>query len=808
MSLMGLEVLAASGTGVQIRLGGVPISTGSWFQYYEPGWSKGYYSSKWNQQQVKKTSEGYLIHFKSADGLVEGLQDVRVSGNRVHVEYSFGWNGKSPVNVEVCAAMLWAPAWADGSIDSRSLKVPLEGATPAERSLSNAFSFSLASPLGTADFKAPRPWLLFDARGYNQDWAKSNSLFWLGKTEVTVEPGKLATESFSLEVNVTQSAAREEVITVEPVRVNRAFEPPGSIPTLIPKPKETRLESGVPIDLKGLGTSSRRFNDFQEGVLRRWQTALPSTPAILDSIDPKVSRPEGYAIRIQSGRIEVVGHDEAGLRNGLRRLAALTFAHQGKLVLPSGTLTDWPTVSWRGAHLFIGPKADEFQKRLWSSALLDLGFNHVVLQCERANWEAIPGTQTAITMDKRRLGDLVNWYRKQGVEPIPLVQSFGHMEWLFANGKNLDLAFNKNALYSIDPRVPRSRDVLDRVWEEVIALFKPKVIHFGLDEVDMRGWPDDPKLVTELWSQQVGYLGELATKHDVKMMLWGDKALAPGEAPDATHGDDATEARKRRDALPRGAFIADWHYKADPKPETFQPVLQLWKREGFVPVASMWNRHENIQGFTRAAIREGAGTLQTTWAGYESGENSLLNNFNQYAAFLIAGEYAWSGRDDATKDFGYNPESYLQRVFFGRPQPLGPQPGLTVGGQIRRLGPYSVGTLGWEFQDVLTKVGRVRPGKIATRVKGRGAELLVFVQTTHPLDFGSEVATVKVGKSQAAILYGHHVRAVDDRSVSVRCETYDGWSVFRVPVGTKDPMIEVAQTQPHAGLRVLGLLLL
>ncbi|HMS55053.1 MAG TPA: hypothetical protein PKA27_06595 [Fimbriimonadaceae bacterium] len=806
--LLGLSVTLASGSGLEIQAGGVPISTGSWFQYYEPGWSKGYYSSKWNSQTVVKRDNGFLLTFKSGDGLAHGTQSVAVEGNRVTIEYSFGWNGPKPVNVEVCAAMLWAPAWSEGSLGTLKLNEPLRGPSPESRTLSNSTSFQIKSPFGFMQFNSSSPWLLFDARGYNQEWAGANSLFWLGKTGLAVQPGQIVRESFVIAVNARTKSGRAESVKLETVKVRNAFEPSHSIQTLVPKPKQSNLDYSSPVFLNSLGIRNHKFSDFESGVLRRWRSSLPLGKVVHDRIDPSGRKSEGYSINISKERIEVVGHDEMGLRHGLRRLASLTFLAEGKLALPSGTLQDWPSISWRGAHLFVGPRADEFQKRLWTTTLLDLGFNNVVLQCERTKWDAIPGTETSITMDKRKLAGLVNWYRDHSVEPTPLVQSFGHMEWLFANGKNRDLAFNPEVLYSVDPRVPRTTIVLEILWNEVIELFKPKAIHFGLDEVDMRGWPDDPRLVTELWGRQLGFLGSLAKRKNVEMMLWGDKALAPGEAPDAAHGDNATEAQKRRAAIPKGALITDWHYKADPRPEVFAQVLRLWKSEGYRPIASTWNRPENIRGFTLAAIRERAGTLQTTWAGYESGENSLLNHFNQYAAFVVAAEYAWSGREDSVSQFGYDPEAYLQRSFFGQPKPMAPLTGLTLGKIITRLGEYRVGNLNLRFQNILAQGGDARPSKVSTRIQGKGNELLLFMRTTSPLEFGSEVAKVTVANRETAVRYGHHVRAISDTQVPVQCESVDGWSVIRVPTKTENPSIEIQQTQAHAGLEVLGFLLL
>ena len=95
-------------------------------------------------------------------------------------------------------------------------------------------------------------------------------------------------------------------------------------------------------------------------------------------------------------------------------------------------------------------------------------------------------------MKKEDLAKLFQWYRGIEVEPIPLIQSFGHMGWLFANGMNKDLAINPQVPYTLDPRKPGAKELIGKVWDEAASLLKPRTIHVGLDEVDMLGF--QPKI--------------------------------------------------------------------------------------------------------------------------------------------------------------------------------------------------------------------------------------------------------------------------------------------------------------------------
>jgi len=315
--------------------------------------------------------------------------------------------------------------------------------------------------------------------------------------------------------------------------------------------------------------------------------------------------------------------------------------------------------------------------------------NRVVLQCERVAWDATPGTSTVQTMSKASLKRLVKAYRDAGIEPIPLIQSWGHMEWLFANGKNLDLAANRAVPYGIDPENPAARVMLEKIWREAFEIFDSNMIHVGLDEVDMRGWEkEDPAKLTRQWQMHLGWLGEFAKSNGKTLMLWGDHLLAPGQAPDAMNGNTAADAKARRDALPRGAYIADWHYINNANPAIYTS-LELFKSEGLNPIASPWHRPENIRGFSAAAANAGVGVLQTTWAGYTSSLPNMSRAPDQFTQYLQMAHYAWTGAHESPfKE--RSAAANLADLMAARPRPAKTRTGHSVGkGTHSRIGPVN-----------------------------------------------------------------------------------------------------------------------
>lgn len=787
-----IQMLVESQRGFTLKIAGIPLVRGSWFQYFEPGWTKGYYSSNWNSQEVQKGPDGYTVRFRGADGRASGTQQYKLVGNRVVIEYEFRWAGEKPVQVELCAGMLWAPAMAAGSLQVDGVRLRnLSVASPPRAELT-ARTFGVGTklgwqgPLGSIEVNAQEPLRLFDARGYDQEWAQNRELFWLGTSDLHIEPNvpKRLRVEFALGLATRRKAP--------PVTLTAKTSPTVISPDLrqaavVPTPKEVDF-AGRMVPKQAWITDKPAYTKvLREELALRWESfpePRSADPLVTLRIDSRLP-PEGFALAITDHGVVLAGSDERGWLHGLRLLPRLASPLNGHLSLAKGTLKDWPAIAWRGAHLFVGPRAEEFQQRLWTRVLLPMRLNHVILQCERTDWKSVPGIKSPITMPRESLARLFDWYRSRRVEPIPMIQSFGHMEWLFANGKNRDAAFNPEVLYSVDPRKPATRAILNAVWDEAVDLLKPTAIHFGLDEVNMRGWPENPQLVTDLWTQQLAFLGAIAERHRKPMMLWGDMALDKSEAPDAQNGDSLGHATSRRRAIPKGSTITDWHYRADDRPETFTPVLELWKREGFQVIASGWYRPENIRGLAAAAAKAKAGYLQTTWAGYESFEGSLFANFAQYSAFVRAGQAAWTG---SSQEPLFNADEMFRDLMYGRPKLVSAKQALKV----------EVGAAPLELDSLLS--GKGASGiEIRLPKAERFRALRLELETYATGDEGEAVGIVATDKASFPLLYGRHVRSSSDR-LPVLFADSDG--VLEIPLRGIVSSIKFRPLSNYLGLRI------
>ena len=185
-------------SGLQVSLGGVPVVRGSGFQYYAPGWSKGYYSSTGHTAKITHPTENSVqAAWSSQDGLTKAKETVTRDEGKLHIHYAFDWGGDSPAKLELTAATLWAPALGAGILTqdgkpTRSLLPKTYGSQSwgDRRYGQDSTHYELQVPFGNVRITSSTPLTLLDGRdNFHQDWAAGGDLLWLGAQDLTVEKG-------------------------------------------------------------------------------------------------------------------------------------------------------------------------------------------------------------------------------------------------------------------------------------------------------------------------------------------------------------------------------------------------------------------------------------------------------------------------------------------------------------------------------------------------------------------------------------------------------------------------------------------
>lgn len=366
---------------------------------------------------------------------------------------------------------------------------------------------------------------------------------------------------------------------------------------------------------------------------------------------------EGYILEVSSNGISIESRDATGFRHAVQTIKQLSHVDaNGSIAVRHCSVRDWPSLKFRGVHLFTGGGGTALHKMLFDRILAGLKLNSLVFEAEYVEWDSHPETHhPKYGMPKSQVRELLEDCKRLGIEVIPLVQSLGHCQWIFENGANLDIAEDPEAKWAYCVTNPRTYAFIFEVYAEAIELFKPKTFHIGHDEYADRGrvpFREESKKhsVESLFVQDTLKLRAWFKKQNIRVMMWGDMLLAKGEGPDACHAKSKDVAETMRLQIPKDIIISDWHY-ADDAPEAFVN-LDVFEEAGFETIAATWNRPGNIKNFAHAAYRaKSNGLLQTTWAGYSLDDASFQKNMPQYLAYVLAAESAWNADRISSMDF-------------------------------------------------------------------------------------------------------------------------------------------------------------
>ncbi|MFA5858836.1 MAG: carbohydrate-binding family 9-like protein [Elusimicrobiota bacterium] len=423
----------------------------------------------------------------------------------------------------------------------------------------------------------------------------------------------------------------------------------------------------------------------------------------------KVLKPEGYLLKVSPGNVFVLGMDKRGTYYGVQSLKQLV--NRTKKI-PGVLITDYPAMPYRGIHVLVDKHSLVTHGKMIDKLFALYKINNLTFECEQGiKWDSCPTLADPQSASKEDIKKLISYANKHFITVTPLVQTLGHLEYVFRKDKkNMEFCEDPNSPYAYCPMNPKSYEWAFGMIDEAIELFgNPEHFHIGHDEHNMRGDFPNPahKECTKLGNLElyfrdtlkiIDYVKSKGVKHPV---MWGDVLLKPDFRPYI----------KR---IPKNVIIADWHYDSVKKFES----VDFFKSKGYQVLACTWYSWGNIQNFVYYGMdRNILGLLHTTWAGYFNNNDIVQRAFDQVEAYILAAEFAWAGRNNSLKDLGYNVDEVLIQQWREDKLPEETKKGFTV--DISRLCNLSfVDTeqrFGWIGEGYLRDMSSLPTGRLRLR---------------------------------------------------------------------------------------------
>ncbi len=700
--------------GVSISVNGVCVSSGSRMVITTPPWAPHYYLGPSRDALAPARPEeieggvrlclshrgqgdvfvGEEIITVTEDGRVERVLEGRFTPDEG--EALIQWQ-VAALNPLLLIGRPYQARLLNGQTCRGVVPVAAQSAEVAASTLANGFEwieFDSRIGLIRVEVDSDRKLICYDYR--KSRWADpQRPLFWLG--DLGTRFGK--DEPLRYRIVFRLPARAKTHADVPPVQACAGIErvenaqtyPVEDPPTLIPRPKLAEFsEGGFVLWPPPVASSSRTVALIQPEEPQ----AEPAKPAIAElrrslkerfgiestrcapdaagrgirfepeAADAAPIPPEGYDLTAASDGVLLRAADARGFLHAVRTLEQLiTVQPTGQTIVRAATIRDWPSLPFRGIHMFTGGQGPELHIELIRNVIAALKMNRLVLESEYVEWDSHPEIHhPEYGMPKDDVRRILAVCREQDIEVIPLVMSLGHCQWMFTNDQNLELAEDPDAKWAYCVTNPKTYDFIYEVYAEALELFQPKWFHIGHDEFTHRGrYPcresSKPYTADELLMMDVTRLHEWFGERGVRLMMWGDMLLGPGEAPDACHAASVESAAALREQLPEDIVVADWHYAAA-QPAAFVSV-DKFHATGHETVAATWYRPGNTVNYAIAACeKKSLGLLQTTWAGYSLDPESFKQHMHQYAAYVLAAEAAWNA--DSPPD----PESFPAGAHF------------------------------------------------------------------------------------------------------------------------------------------------
>lgn len=397
-----------------------------------------------------------------------------------------------------------------------------------------------------------------------------------------------------------------------------------------------------------------------------WYYGINSIAIRLDSTSLKK---DAYILKIDKKSIKIMGQSNAAIYYAKKTLLQLlSYSTNENKPLPCLKIVDYPDFERRGFMLDISRDKVPTMESLYSliDLLADLKINEIQLYVEHSfayeNHSTVWENSSPLTAEEVKLLD--DYCRKKYIDLVPNQNSFGHMENWLKHDEYLELAecpttvktiWGQSKLHSLDPTNPKSFELMQELYAEMLPNFSSKYFNIGCDETVELGLGKSAPICNEkgkgrVYLEYLIKLNDEANKNGKLTQFWGDIIV--------NHPELIPE-------LPQNMTAMVWGYSASFPAGKNLPKFKEAGLDFYVcPGTSTWNSligrnenaFENLKNAAQMGKEYGAkGYLNTSWGDYGHWQPLSVT----YPAMLIGASYAWNYTDKAVNDLEFQLNHYI-----------------------------------------------------------------------------------------------------------------------------------------------------
>lgn len=314
-----------------------------------------------------------------------------------------------------------------------------------------------------------------------------------------------------------------------------------------------------------------------------------------------------------------------------------------------------PAVPLRGIHLDLkGLPPTPKRLILMLDLLAEARLNCVLVEWEDTYpWKRAPELRCETAYSSSAVGRFLDRAAELGIEVVPLVQCFGHMQNVLSRKRFRSMREVPEAVGDLCPSHPGAVPLVLEMIEDVLETHGGRIrrFHLGGDEVwSLGSCPKCRKVVrkkgkAELYLRHVSPLLEALRGRGLSPILWDDmmRGWSPAELG----------------ALAPKAELMAWSYGADPfvrlTPALFERYakagVSVWGGSAFkgadgssIDVLDMRTRIANLAAWAKAARGIGlTGVVATGWSRYNTFTVPCEGLESSLHSLVLAGASMWDG---------------------------------------------------------------------------------------------------------------------------------------------------------------------